>query len=116
MSLAGDILALGLGVLGETHGTLGGSLTQADGTELEFTGLTVTRRRRTPRQGRADEEEIQGVLLASGISSAPRPDARVTFAGSSQVWLVTDAEPVAGETIGWRLRLVDYLSRDQESE
>lgn len=116
MSLGTDILSAGMDLLGEVMGTKSGTLTQADGTVLAFTGLVEARRARNPRPGQADEEELNAFLPESGISAAPRADARVVFTGGSETWLVLEAQPATSGPIGWRLRLSNYLQREQESE
>ncbi len=116
MSLAGDMIAAGLDLMGSALGSAAGDLTQAGSTSsLAFTGFVETRRRRTPRPGQADREDLEGILPASGISEAPRPDALVVFTGGTQTWLVIESQPLSGEA-GWRLRLRNEVRREEGSE
>jgi hypothetical protein len=114
VSLAGDLLGLGLGVLRSVAGEATGTITQ-DGATTAFTSARITSRRRRPLRGNLDAQEVELELAASGITGVtPRPDALVTITGDDTLWLALKADPVApgGTVIAWRLSLQTHVNRD----
>lgn len=106
MGQASDIAGLGLGLIRSVLGTVAGDLVQG-GTTSAFTSAAITSRRRTPRAGNADLEEIGLSLPVSGVAVQPQADAYLTFTGDASKWHVTAVEPVnpGGTLTAWRLSL-----------
>jgi hypothetical protein len=84
-----------------------------DGEEVEFEGGRILSEAREARRGNTDERRRTLLIPATGIASAPRAKAYVTFTGDDATWVVMDSEPLApgGTTIAWRLTLVDVVDR-----
>jgi hypothetical protein len=113
VSLLGDLLGLGLGVLREVAGAVTGNLYQ-DGATTAWTQGRIVSEVRQPDEGDRDRLERVLELQAAGITGVtPRADARLTFTGSSTRWRVVSADPIApgGTTVAWRLVLEDFVNR-----
>lgn len=113
MSVLGDLLGLGLGVLRGVNGEATGTITQ-DGASTAFTLGRIVRRRRTPDGGNKDRLEVDLELAAAGIGVEPRTDARIVLTGDATDWLVTRADPFApgGTVLTWSLTLLDWTNRE----
>jgi hypothetical protein len=113
VSLAGDLIGLGLDVLREVAGGQTGNLVQ-DGTTYAFTKGRLVRDDRRPGAGNRDVREGVLELAVAGVAIEPRADAVLTFTGDTTAWTVTEARPIApgGTTVAWRLTLRDDEQRD----
>lgn len=117
MSEGTDILSAGLDLLGGVMGTKSGTVTQADGTALPFTGAVPSRRRRAGAGGDRDAEELELRIPAGEISARPEVEAQLVFTGESGAWLIQEASPVtAGSSVlAWRLLLRTWTNREDET-
>jgi hypothetical protein len=119
MSLASDLLELGLGILREVSGAVTGTLTDpttsAAPTAVNWTLGRIASETREARAGQADVRRRVVEIDADGFTGGfvPRADMKLAFAGSTDKWAVVEAEPIApgGTVIAWRLVATNDTNR-----
>lgn len=112
MSLAGDILGLGLSVMREVTGAVTGTIAAPGSpTTSAWTQGRVVSQSRQPGEGNKDVEELVVEIQAAGLSVTPLADMRVVISGNT--WVVISADPIApgGTVVAWRLELRDWTGR-----
>ena len=112
MSLAGDLISQGLGLLREIQGEVTGTLRQL-GTDYPFTGGRILERRREPRTDRRDVQELDLELVAAGVTVEPLVGSAIQTAADGTWWRILRVVPSqAGEVVAWKMALEQQSDRE----